>query len=166
MAQTIAMQRGTGTLSASGNTSATLFLQSGGSATRVIVNGIAFFTNSGTGNPMYMSLYVDSSGGPGYIVGKYYQYTASGQFTVSPSNGMGTVGSGPGFGDCSTQLYNGSSTTWPAFASPSNVTAAFGGLSSVMQNFWLGPGDSVVLRANNGGLAQTYGYSFTTITES
>jgi hypothetical protein len=164
MAQTIAMQRGTGSLSASGNTSATLFLQSGGSATRVIVNGIAWY--SAGSNSMYMSLYVDSSGGPGYIVGRFYQYSQSGQFTVSPSNGMGTVGWGSGALDCSSQLYTSGGSTWPAFSSPSSVNVNHGGQSSVMQNFWIGPGDSVVLRANNGGTAQSYGFSFTTITES
>ena len=165
MAQTIAMQRGTGTLSASGNTSATLFVQSGGTATRVILNGIAWYSSTGS-NSIYMNLYVDAVNGAGYIIGSFYQYSQAGQFTVSPNGGLGVVGYGSGVLDNTTQIYSGSASTWPAYTSPTNLSYNIGGRSSVPQTFWIGPGDEVKLRVNNGGYAQSYGYSFTTITES
>jgi hypothetical protein len=162
MAQTIAMQRGTGTLSASGNTSATLFLQSGGTATRVICNGIAWYSNSGYS---FMHLFVVPSGGAPYIVGRFFQYASDGQFVAAPNGGLVVVGGGSGAFDGVIQMYR-NGNNYIANADPSSVTTNAGGQASMPQNFWIGPGDEVKLRANNGGAAQTFGYSFTTITES
>lgn len=160
MPQTIAMQRGTGTLPASGNTSATLFTQSGGSATRVITNGITFFASGGYS---FMHLIVVPLGGSGYIIGRYFAYVASGQFSVSPAGGLNIVGGGPY--DVTTQI-SASAGNVAANYNPAAVSASQGQPSSAPQTFWIGPGDEVKLRANNDGYAQTYSFSFTTITES
>lgn len=163
MAQTIAMQRGSGTLSASGNTSATLFLQSGGTATRVIINGIAWYS---AGGYSFMHLIVVPSGGAPYIIGRFFQYASDGQFTVSPYGGLGAVGNASGISDHTIQLYKSGGNNYIANTAPDTVTYSPGQASSAPQNFWIGPGDEVKLRAGNGGYVQTYGYSFTTITES
>lgn len=61
MAQTIAAQKGNGTVASNGTTALTLFTQSTGIATRVILNSVSFTCPTGLSNPT-MSLVINVNG--------------------------------------------------------------------------------------------------------
>ena len=161
MAQTIAMQRGTGSIAGGSSVTTTLFTQSGGTATRVIFNGLAWYSNSNAS--MAMSLYVSPSGGAPYLIGYWKQFAQSSQFVPSLNGPFGLVTGSATLPD-TFQYYTGAAQ-YIALVGPDSVSSSTGP-ASVAQNFWIGPSDSVILRAGNSGTAQTFGYSFTTITES
>ena len=181
MAQTVATQRGTGS-SASYLGSATLFTQSGGNATRVIFNQFAATTSAGSVSYVYFTLNHIVSNGSSNVIGWYQSSsgstfnslqlcpnpnasnpTSTAQFSGTTSysnNGIlyGTSAAGAYPGDYVVLGFNYSNTT------NGNIT------SYAPQNFWIGSGDSVLIRwywfqgGNYPGV--TYAYHFTTITES
>ncbi len=173
MAQTIAMYRGTGSL-ASGTTNTTLFTQSGGSATRVISNSVVFYVNAINQN-LYASVTVTPSTGVAYVVGHGLWTAAGVQFTIADN----VSAFSQSLGATPAPMYNFAQITQNTVANyaPGNVVHPYdvtintttsntrgGGLPG---NFWIGSGDSVVLRINSATQAITaYSYSFTTITES
>ncbi|NDG29902.1 hypothetical protein EB118_07370 [bacterium] len=186
MAQTIALQRGYTSTAASGG-NVTLFTQSGGIATRVIVNNLsvcvspsAYYTNYVPG----ILVNVAQSGGGSYVIGHAKVQTWSGYSAMQflpygPDNVFITQHTGyfPMI------LIGYSSTSGVGNASlsggfSSNVQISSGNsyiYSGIASNFYIGPNDSVQIRvyAQYGDAysgiypctAYIY-YSFTTITES
>lgn len=183
MAQTIALQRGSATCSATGNSPATLFTQSGGTATRVIINGLSF-KNSVTGSGGVAQLIVAQSGGtvwwpvaikaisnagnssgfdfyPGVSV-TYGAQRASTAYTLTGAAVLAMTGSSfPA--DTNVASYNIHSTD-----NAPSIIASSSNYEHCPQQFWIGPGDSVQFKtfAGGGSGTATIGFSFTTITES
>tara|TARA_R110002126_G_scaffold70349_2_gene177137 strand:- start:80 stop:631 length:552 start_codon:yes stop_codon:yes gene_type:complete len=183
MAQTIALQRGSTTVAGSGGSSATLFTQSGGTATRVIINGLAIKnTTTSNGNAAYLG--VAQSGGSVFwgvaIKSLGSSLTIAGfDFYPGVSNMSGAQRASTQFTQTGALVVgNNNANIFPANDNPAsytvlstdNATAIISSQSSFEncpQQFWIGSGDAVVMRvfANTGGTI-TIGYSFTTITES
>lgn len=160
MAQTVAIQRGTGSFT--GNSSVTLFTQSGGLATRVISCSFTYYSTASTNK--YISLAVSASGGPIYPVGYMFTQNASGALMPSlnpfdPSNNS----TNPAL---RVTLSTSSTSAYPA-ADPAGIsvaTATSGG--QMYQNFWMGPSDVLRIYHNVAASTVTYGYQFVTVTES
>jgi len=183
MAQTIALQRGSTTVSSSGSSGVTLFTQSGGTATRVIINGLAF-KNSVAGSGCVAQLYVAQSGGTVF-------WAVAIKATAS-SNGAGGFDFYPGVQNMSgaqrssaqyTQTgavilgintnnvfpADGNVAAYTLFSTdnPASIVSSMANLENCPSQFWIGSGDAVAMKVfNNGGGTATIGYSFTTITES
>jgi hypothetical protein len=188
MAQTIALQRGTTTVSAGGNTVVTLFTQSGGTATRVIINQLIVYFTSGppgvSGNGM--NLYLTSSGGYSSIIGQM-KYESSGSMwawqanTGAPNNGFN--GTSPG---TSNAINSANPFTFQSTSAGDMITGttsqtymqysntSFNAYCNFPANFYMGPSDALKLKVRGlytsgkgtaSGTANV-GYSFTTITES
>lgn len=187
MAQTIALQRGTTSVT-SDYGSVTLFTQSGGTATRVIVNSISVYfpTPPDTGT-VYITLFVTQSGGQSTMLGhlrttnrtKSYQFTA-GASTDNQFAGVGLsqFNSSTNSVVASTPIIYANNNNGPAGAGnvvgmewSTLANSHFGMLNS---NFYIGPSDLVGMRisankVSGKGTIQVTGnisYSFTTITES
>jgi hypothetical protein len=166
MAQTIAMQRGTSTVAS--NATTTLWTQSGGTATRVIFNGMAF-KNSNTNVFSYYFIYVVPSGGAPYVIQRGLTDRAAWQ--ISPSyDGYGILSNTNQFGNMALFRLN-TASTYPADStSPNGVLYIPDGNNNntgIPLNFWIGPSDVIkVTYAHDSGNTATFGWSFTTITES
>lgn len=166
MAQTIAMQRGTSTVAHTAQT--TLFTQSGGLATRVIFNGLAGHNPAQTSSQVVIS--VQPSGGAPYVLG--YGVSAYADWEFKPNtNTYGVVASGTSLWPDSFLYLSNTASTYVAdqngstlnVVGPSTSNYGFG----IPQNFWIGPGDAVRMRFwQQAGNTCTFGWSFTTITES
>jgi hypothetical protein len=182
MAQTIAMQRGTTTITANGTGPTTLFTQSGGTATRVIINGIAGYSG-GSSSYWCMMLSVTNSG---TSVNLPVAFKSTGGFTGSIGgcfflSGLGAASNGGA-------QYSGAATTasaavlgnyantWPRSGDPiiagANGSLVVSGSQAAVyeycpQNFWIGPGDQVCLGLyNSAGSSVNVAFNFTTVTES
>jgi hypothetical protein len=172
MAKTIAMQRGTSTISPS--SPATLFTQSGGYATRVICNQLVFYAASGSLYYPTCELALYNSSGPRTTLAMIYPATtAPGAIQFLPHCGQnnashpvansvqqfGAVG-GPGSSSLGTSTNNGPNTTyWQANNVYTNL--------NIPSEFYIGPGDSLVAKyQNDNGSDVRVGWSFTTITET
>jgi hypothetical protein len=176
MAQTVATQRGTG--SASNNTITTLFTQSGGNATRVIFNQLAFYSNqlAGAFNYPTISIVHTVSNGSTNLIGWWKSGPSTvygGQICPNPNgtSPMQTNGSASGtsFASNGGYLANNYTFNYPGsygyFYIFGSADTNYG--SYAPQNFWISSGDSVSLRfydSNSNGLI--YAYHFVTITES
>jgi hypothetical protein len=151
MAQTVATVRG----SVSGS-SPTLFTQSGGNATRVILNQVFFVIYS------YSSLniklrHVPTNGGTSTIGWWFSNSANSGQLCPNPN------GTGP-LEYALNSTYNLMMPVNGAWVDDSIAASTNGSVTSYApQNFWIGPGDSI--RLDTTGNTTCY-YHFTTITES
>ena len=190
MAQTVATQRGTGS-SASYNGSATLFTQSGGNATRVVFNQLAAYTStSETVDTVYFTMNHVVSNGSSNVIGWYRYYGSNGLGSIGSlqlfpnPNGTSPTESIPFVINTSLYTYNihGGMTSGPTgnypgssyslfMAGPTNPNSPY--ISSyVPQNFWIGSGDSIVIRwywawtASGYYPGINYAYHFVTITES
>lgn len=185
MAQTIALQRGTTTVSGNSTSTATLFTQSGGIATRVIVNQLTFTFNSATsGSQTILGVYHTSSGGQTSLIGIFR----------NSQNGLGyqaiqfAVGSATNNGFTATSISS-TSNLYPQMpcightqsgdmsgTGPGNISFSYSDssntrFSTLPSNFYIGPSDSIIIKAqalDGGGspVTVTASYSFTTITES
>lgn len=187
MAQTIAIQRGTTTVSGSGTSTVTLFTQSGGTATRVIINQLIIYfsdyaQNSGTG----ANLYLTSSGGYSSIIGQLKYNSSSSiyamQFiTGAPNNGFNGTSPGTSNSNLSSNpfIFQNSTIGDMLASNFANTTTQYSNSSyeaycNVPANFYMGPGDALKMRvrgqipSGKGTASRTanIGYSFTTITES
>ena len=183
MAQTIALQRGSTTVSSGGGSGVTLFTQSGGTATRVIINGLAF-KNSVAGSGCVAQLYVAQSGGS-----VFWAVAAKGASSGNACGGFdffpGTFNMNGAQRESSSSSLTGAvilgintNNVFPAdgnvaaynIFSTNNVTSNVASMSNYEtcpQQFWIGSGDAVAMKIfNNGGGTATIGFSFTTITES
>ena len=183
MAQTVAAQRGTTTVSCNGTSAITLFTQSTGIATRVILNSVTFRDNT-TGNSPRMSLMINVNGS-----GNQTAVALMSTPTGVPGSGLTMF---PGCNPMpltnitsNPQTYidrwfiinteasinlgeNISNTRW-SYVGPngSSQTSGAGAIDYVPSQFWMNNGDSLVLRCHTGGSGTaTVTYSFTTITES
>ena len=191
MAQTVALQRGTTTVVADGSTFATLFTQSGGTATRVILNSVSFWT-SGTYDTQIRAILAVKSAGSStnvFTVGLKVFTNSLGisAFDFSPmmkTTAFATVGGTTSNNIIGATLMYADQASSPGgtFASrPSgsgvicnsateNGFGQSGGCyDKVATNFWIGPSDVVCVKIfSNGGGAKTWnvGYSFATVTES
>lgn len=172
MAQTVAVQRGTGT--ATSNTNVTLFTQSGGLSTRVILNQLTLYTS---GTDMYYpkcNIVHLSSNGAASIIG-YMRLGVNGIYSFSflgANNGVGPVqtnGATTGSAPVNGLIVNSQNNAWQGNASPGNSDLYFGSsyYMYMPSNYYIGPSDSIQLKWYDGnGTNATYGFSFTTITES
>jgi hypothetical protein len=189
MAQTVALQRGTGTVGVNG--SATLFTQSGGISTRVILNQLAFYATSGYWLTPTMTLVHVVSNGSTNVIGwwKPSGSPGSGQLTPNP-NGSGPTQTTSSLNPNNSYVHNTTANggamvgTYSAYPGSYSQPAMFAYYfyssnndrgSYAPQNFWIGPSDSLLFRAydytydqngGSGGYGATYAYHFTTITES
>jgi hypothetical protein len=184
MAQTIALQRGTTTLTANGTDSVTLFTQSGGTATRVILNQLGA-SLSNVPNNAYMTLIHQVSGGQTFVLG-ILKYGSSGarsfQFAPGASSAnpfaaipMLTSTSNSG-GRAPTPIIHSDGSDGVANIAPNIVSvtwptgAAEDRYGMLCSNFYMGPSDSLRIRCKadlgEGYPTATISYSFTTITES
>jgi hypothetical protein len=168
MAQTVATVRGSGS-SASNGGNATLFTQSGGNATRVILNQFNFSTPDG-GAVYTASIKLNHSPTNGgnnavgwWVASSSGNYMSSGQLCPNP-NGTGPT-------ECTT--FNPGYVMFPVNAAFVNggisyYTNSYNTYSYAPQNFWIGPGDSVTFSWSwaSGTNGINYYYHFTTITES
>jgi len=179
MAQTIAMQRGTTTVNCNGVNRYVLFTQSGGNATRVIINGLASYADSNA-NYWIILLSILNSGTSIYLpVGiKAQGQTSSGGIAYLPNNINGNTGAQRA---STTDTINGVSgwspnvNTWPraegvVFATQQSASMTGSGNTAYEfcpQNIWLGNGDSLVATLFNSASLNAYlAWNLTTITES
>lgn len=183
MAQTIAAQRGVTTVNGNGTTATTLFTQSTGISTRVILNSVAIkhdngamtraalcINLNGTGNYACVALKsVSASGNDTYGLNmmpgsNVYPVQTSGntgspypdRWTLFASNFNAYLGS--------TLVNNRMAMNGPngAFLGGNSICVDF-----VPSQFWMNNGDSLVLlHFNTNGYTADALYSFTTITES
>jgi hypothetical protein len=182
MAQTIALQRGTSSVTLNGSTKYTAFTQSGGTATRVIINGVSFYSdNARTG--LAMLLGVQKSGGGFFMVAmKMISNNASiGSMDFLPGNMSNISGGSAGTNAViSTQTVTAGNVggSYQANQNPgdntisggNNTSQGFGNASNFEfcpAQFWIGPSDIVyfVGRTSSADTGQ-WSWSFTTITES
>jgi hypothetical protein len=159
MAQTIALQRGTGTVGGTNNSS-TLFTQSGGISTRVIFNQLALYNPYGS-NWSYPGAYLvhNVSNGSSNIIAWAINSGGGGfQFYINSNSTGQIIGNSLNYPGSNTET-----NSW-GFNYQAN-SGSFSGFSP--QNFWIGPSDSLAIRFfSNNGYGATYAYHFTTITES
>lgn len=172
MAQTIAMVRGTTTCS-SGSV-ATLFTQSTGTATRVIVNMISCYGNTQFGSPSINVNFVSSSGGSSVLA--YFKNNTSiysAQFMpvgngTAPASFQGATATTPIIGGTNSNVgtsYIGAQN--PNTFTLTNTTGNNQYSSYCPSNFWMGPSDYITIRVTDANSSDmTVAYSFTTITES
>lgn len=179
MPQTIALQRGTTTVSAAGgNSSVTLFTQSGGTATRVILNQLGIFFSSNPTDNVRAAVFHNSNGGQSTLLGYLTDNgrRQSCQFTPAANDPFsGNVG------QTSTNAFK-QRPRLPVIASSAATGIGSGGATSIQieyyettdsnfyyaiipSNFYIGPGDSISMKIEAGPTANI-SYSFTTITES
>lgn len=186
MAQTIALQRGTTSVSADNTSSVTLFTQSGGTATRVIINSLVmtFSPTPNSSTTQSVGFYVTSSGGKTSVIGliKASANNIAMQFTPagSPNNQFLAIplSAGNPYSAMAHITSNSTSGTGGGGASTINInnTQNSTGLpqNMVSPNFYIGPSDIVLLKANvlyssgkgTSPCTMSISYSFTTITES
>ena len=183
MAQTIVAQRGSASVTCDGTTAVTLFTQSSGIATRVILNSVTF-RDSSTGNSPRMSLMINVNGSGNQtavaLVSVPTGISSSGITMFPGGNPMPhtNITANP-------QTYidrwfivnteasinigqNISNTRWN-YAGPngSTMTSGAGAFESVPSQFWMNSGDVLLARCFTGNSGTgTIVYSFTTITES
>lgn len=185
MAQTIALQRGTTTVQCNGTSSATLFTQSGGTATRVILNQLGFyFASTPAANTVFAGVFHESSGGQSFLLGlirdpdrrRSYQFVP-GAFTQGGFGGTATqtgtstaavLSNAPCIGATGSTGIGSSDVNGGVIVEYS--TAAGYKYSMMPSNFYIGPSDVISMKIfgdTSGGPVTTYiSYSFTTITES
>jgi hypothetical protein len=179
MAQTIATVRGTASLSGTGRI--TLFTQSGGNSTRVILNQVTWYVNSSASTSYggVAQLLHQSSSGPVSIIG-YHNDSNRGYSLTYPAfqmmpnpNGTGPIQGGgyTGAGSISGVITSGDPVGSPDWigsrpANYVNITTNGNVYSYMPQNYWIGSGDSIVFNIYTAVYGATVGYHFTTITES
>ncbi len=185
MAQTIAIQRGE--LSFTWNdTLSTIFTQSGGTATRVIFGGYNSYTTGGPGSNVGMMTFIQNSAGNRWTPVSLWSGTRTSQniygFSVFPSQSNTTregyggatalYNTGNAIGSASGAGYLGTTAITNAIIMGGNGNAnlPFGATSNIdlqPSQFWMGPGDSLVIRVTSSSSGASYlAYNFVTITES
>jgi hypothetical protein len=184
MAQTIAAQRGTTTVTGNGSASATLFTQSTGTATRVILSSVSAKHDEVTADFLTMSLLinVNATGNLALVAQKQASSSTNGRYGMAMMPGSNLypytsiTSSSPTYLDrwVQTQVgikeYLGTTAYYRSNWYGPNGQSAQGYLTSwdnVPSQFWINSGDSVIVKYWNSS-ANTVDilYSFTTITES
>jgi hypothetical protein len=188
MPQTVALQRGTASLTWNGTTQHTLFTQSGGIATRVVIGGISF-TSSSDG-PLSIMLVVRLAGSASNTVTVAFKGTSTRRNPtaidfvpgVSPNSSAqrpSTVETTSGqtvlaYTSANNQLSGSSSYNIQSVSATGADSATDTGSTSFNYEycplqFWIGPSDIVsvkVFNYNASGATGTVAFNFTTITES
>lgn len=184
MAQTIAVQRGTTTVTGNGTTKVTLFTQSSGTATRVILCGVSANTAAGTGINFSLGLHLNVSSGGNYLpiaivkgIQSGARYTAMFPGGTSTSQGemWGGATSGEGLIPGSSTYMSTTDGGLPADLNSGTMHLTgnvayqyiYTALNYVPTQFWMANGDSLaVSHYNSSGNTATIIYHFVTITES
>jgi hypothetical protein len=177
MPQTIAVQKGSATLSltvnGTGASTTTIFTQSSGTATRVITNSLQIYKDVGTNTLRGTFLLTNGTTGIASPIG--YIATANNFFSMAifPSDRIASTPYGTGVAVFS-GFYISQETNNANFGgSNPNVTnsyvfsdQAYG--VTFPKNFWMSSGDSLSFRgfANASITSSSLYYNFTTITES
>lgn len=185
MAQTIAAQRGTTTVSGNGTTPTTLWTQSTGVATRVILNSVVMKHDTSFFSRFSLLLNVNGSGNYAAVAAKGVsnQTASSNGLIMMPGSMTPSMGSIP-TGQANTSLpdryivatisgntylfTNMSNTRW-RFYGPGSIVNTYenGCIDFVPQQFWMNSGDSLVAICHNSdSFTCDLLYSFTTITET
>jgi hypothetical protein len=187
MAQTVALQRGTTTVNGNNGT-VTLFTQSGGNATRVIVNQLGFYASTASRYGLNIGVYLASSGGQTTFLGRLYEGPQSSSRFQSQFVLTGGV---VNLNGANIGTSNNMFPTLPSLAGYSGTNTDMGGISLgdaalnyssssnqyygfLPTNFFMGPSDSIKVKAywyTTSGKSTIFGtvnvgYSFTTVTES
>ena len=183
MAQTVAIQRGSGTVTIDGSSKLTLFTQSSGTATRVIVGGIfVSFPNTYSGTVYAVSINVNGSGN--YIPVILRKHSDAGScrtlntfpnsesaigtsFTGSP-NVSGSSSWGLSYTCDNPSGFAGQVASAQAAIYGANLYGPYIPLNISPGQFWMANGDSLVINAYNsyGAGSATVVWHFVTITES
>lgn len=177
MAQTIAVQRGSSTVNGNGATQLTLFTQSSGTATRVILNSVSISFASNSSNAAAV-IYVNINAGGNYVpvaIRRHNEYNTRYMVFMPSDSASGSSL----IATQTTQLPQGVSIGssnaggWPSNGIQDMVAAVYGAprsslpLNLVPANFWMGSGDSLTLACyNDAGGTATVLYHFVTVTES
>lgn len=185
MAQTIALQRGSAAITWNGTSLTTLFTQSGGTATRVCIGGVSAY--SSVAAPLAMGIFVKQSAVSVYTMIAFktinsavqsYSLDFFGGSSITTAGAQlsatnNTVSSQNIIGNTATVDYTAMSNFSGIEQAGGSVGIFLGGTQSNFevcpQQFWIGAGDSVVMKFynfNNTAATGNVGYSFTTITES
>jgi hypothetical protein len=182
MPQTVALQRGTSSITLDGTTKYTMFTQSGGIATRVIINAVSFYADS-VRSGMMGGIFVNKSGGGTFTIALLIMSNNVSQANLDfrPGNmnnlGGATNGTGTQFsgitvvqGTTSGNYYADTLISNFGLSGGPNASTGFGSQSNyefTPTQFWIGPSDVVVFKArNNSADSGQVAWSFTTITES
>ena len=183
MPQTIALQRGTTTVTSNSTSSVTLFTQSGGIATRVILNQLGLFFSNDPDDGTSVAVFHNISGGQSLLIGfiRDSDRRRSTQFIpgATPENPfLGTatqvstttavvLASAPNIGGNGATGVGSSPANGVSIDYASNTNSR---LSAMPSNFYIGPGDSLSLKVyasrSETPLTASITYSFTTITET
>ena len=188
MAQTITARSGSTTVSSGGSTGTTLWTQSTGTATRVILNSISVkHPTSGTNGNLVMTLCINvaASGNFAMVAMKNTSAPYSDKYGLNmmPNSNYNPIGTVPGYvgsniPDRWVQYSQAGSTYYLGqrpqnnwyYSGPSNIASQGSLIPSdfVPSQFWINNGDAVVLMYYDQAGSQTCDllYSFTTITES
>jgi len=186
MAQTIAAQRGTTTNASDGFTKTTLFTQSTGTATRVILNGVSAQSAGGTSATFRISLVINVNGSGSFIPVAIKGNGSAGRSVYglsmmpdSRNEAMTSVGGSAGSfypnrwipATVSQPVYFGTeiqNNRWEWFGpNGSYSTAVNEGIDYVPSQFWMNSGDTLsIITFNTNSRSADVVYSFTTITES
>lgn len=186
MAQTVALQRGTTTIFGDGTTQGTLFTQSGGIATRVMLAGFSGWCSLET-NFVKVGLFLKHNGSSANttMVG-FRTFTSNANiacYDITPGyENTKTLGIGTSVGaNATTQevsMYGnvagrsfGSSTynidnfaVWGQNTSAANNAVT---INTIPQQFWIGPNDVLCAKIyDSNTLTHNITYSFVTVTES
>jgi hypothetical protein len=186
MAQTIVAQRGTTTNASDGVTKTTLFTQSTGIATRVIINSVSFVNPDGTSSGVRMSLMINVNGSGSFTpVALVGTNTTAGRalygLSMMPGSAGGEIAStGTGATPfpsrwvtavASTASYLGNELANAKFEFSGPQGNAMSNTDSpvyiVPNQFWMNSGDVLsIVTWNTNNRSANVVYSFTTITES
>ena len=181
MAQTIGMSRGNSSVYGNGSSLTQFYTQSGGSATRVIINALAGWGQQTAYNyPGTLALVYSPSGGSPVIVGWATRngYAGHVQFLSAGAGPSGAL-AGNASGTVPIQgVIAGTGSSAPGNNALGNYTYFTWGSNNYSwhpQNLWMGPGDSLGMKAYWSAYAGKYGsqpvtvsftWSLTIITES
>ncbi len=169
MAQTISAQRGNTSITA--NTDTTLFTNSSSGSSRVIINSVGLFMQSGDATLIASGLYIANSGGGIMIPFALARTTMASQYCHIYVPGTTPVGSSIGASSPGQMIFinNGSQSS----TNPNQMQWNYAG-GSITNNFaycpksvWLGPSDILKFRqTNSSSNDMTLVYNFTVITET
>lgn len=183
MAQTIAAQKGNGTVAANGTTALTLFTQSTGIATRVILNSVSYTCGTGSQNPR-ISLVINVNGTgnrvPVAIIGISgtganlfgaamfpSQQSEKSTMSLGSSDALHTnhiiLGSGKASQTIGTEV---TANALRMGGNNTNYEVDFNSFQIVPSQFWMNAGDVLEFRCFHEFASATVTWSFTTITES
>ena len=179
MAQTITLQRGTASMTFDGTTKYTLFTQSGGIATRVMIGGVGVKASTARAGTM-MGIFVQQSGGGFQTIALKIANSSANvsNLDLSPgqmnfgsptTTGIQLSGSSLVAGNVANTFYGDQVMSSANVFGAGTSTSIYSGsqFEFCPKEFYIGPSDIVYLKAHNPfGDAGNYVYSFTCITES